>query len=288
MKKLLTTSLLMLLVNFTIGFYDINASIISLTPVSDGHYYFYFDSCGLCPDVPYCEMLDCDLYEMEISNEIIVSASFMKAPGYGSERRTGIIEFNISNVGNFYNSGQMQAHIFLKAKEGNCLNLALYNIDDTQEDGIIGANDVGTTDLIEQVSMSQFSEGTIVFNVTNALEHDLYEPNQTEFSGFVLKGCDYNYVDFYDHTNPVYAPRLKITVSCVAEKIYGSNSHETELLRSIRDNILSKTQEGRGLIKLYYQWSPVIVRAMEADEEFKQEVKDMVDKILPMIEGVVE
>ena len=70
---------------------------------------------------------------------------------------------------------------------------------------------------------------------------------------------------------------------CPIIQIYGEHSTETELLRSIRDNVFSKTQEGQELIKLYYQWSPVIVRAMEADEDFKQEVKEMVDEILPLI-----
>ena len=72
---------------------------------------------------------------------------------------------------------------------------------------------------------------------------------------------------------------------CLVQSIYGTDSTETQLLRSIRDNVLSKTHEGRELIKLYYQWSPVIVRAMEADEEFKQEVKELVDELLPLIEG---
>jgi len=74
------------------------------------------------------------------------------------------------------------------------------------------------------------------------------------------------------------------SLPCSMSLIYGEHSAETELLRSLRDNILSKTQEGQELIKLYYQWSPVIVRAMEADEEFKQEIKEMVDEVLEVIE----
>ena len=70
---------------------------------------------------------------------------------------------------------------------------------------------------------------------------------------------------------------------CLVRSIYGEHSTETELLRSIRDNVLSKTQEGRELIELYYQWSPFIVKAIEADEEFKQEIKEMIDNMLPMI-----
>ena len=71
---------------------------------------------------------------------------------------------------------------------------------------------------------------------------------------------------------------------CPPELIYGDNSEETELLRSIRDNILSKSHEGRELIKLYYQWSPLIVRAMEHDADFKADVKEMVDGVLGMVE----
>ncbi len=70
---------------------------------------------------------------------------------------------------------------------------------------------------------------------------------------------------------------------CPSETIYGKDSYEVRLLRSIRENVLNKSPEGQELIKLYYQWSPYIVRIMEADEEFKQEIKDIIDEILPMI-----
>jgi len=67
---------------------------------------------------------------------------------------------------------------------------------------------------------------------------------------------------------------------CSAETIYGENSEEAALLRYVRDTILSKTPEGQEIIKLYYQWSPAIVKLMEEDEEFKQDVKEMIDGIL--------
>ena len=76
--------------------------------------------------------------------------------------------------------------------------------------------------------------------------------------------------------------------NCPVATLYGEDSYEVEQLRYFRDNVLSKTHEGRELIKLYYQWSPVIVRAMKADEEFKKEIKQTVDVILPMIEGALE
>ena len=67
------------------------------------------------------------------------------------------------------------------------------------------------------------------------------------------------------------------------EKIYGEHSEETKLLRHLRDNILNKSPEGQELIKLYYQWSPAIVKAMEEDEEFKADIKEMIDGVLPII-----
>ncbi len=70
---------------------------------------------------------------------------------------------------------------------------------------------------------------------------------------------------------------------CMLEEIYGEDSEETELLRYIRDNILSPTPEGREIIRLYYEWNPVIVKAMEEDVAFKEQVKEMVDGVLELI-----
>ena len=75
---------------------------------------------------------------------------------------------------------------------------------------------------------------------------------------------------------------------CALSLIYGEHSAEAELLRSIRDNVLSQTPEGRELIKLYYQWSPAIVRTIEIDEGFKLEIKDMIEELFPMVGGTVE
>jgi len=46
---------------------------------------------------------------------------------------------------------------------------------------------------------------------------------------------------------------------------------------------LSQTPEGKELIKLYYQWSPVIVKAMEEDEEFREDIKEIVDHLIYFI-----
>ena len=76
--------------------------------------------------------------------------------------------------------------------------------------------------------------------------------------------------------------------NCLVKKAYSKEWEKVVLLRSFRDNLLSKTPEGHEIIRLYYEWSPMIVKAMEADEEFKKEIKEMIDGILPMIRELVE
>jgi hypothetical protein len=75
-----------------------------------------------------------------------------------------------------------------------------------------------------------------------------------------------------------------IVQPCLTESIYGKQSEQTELLRYFRDNVLSQSPEGQEIIRLYYEWSPMVVNAMEADEEFKKEVKEMIDGVLILLE----
>ena len=70
---------------------------------------------------------------------------------------------------------------------------------------------------------------------------------------------------------------------CLTETLYGEHSEQTELLRYYRDNVLSKTNDGQELIRLYYEWSPVIVKAMEEDKAFKVEVREMIDIVLEVL-----
>jgi len=71
--------------------------------------------------------------------------------------------------------------------------------------------------------------------------------------------------------------------TCTAEKIYGVYSKETQLLRYFRDNVLGKTPEGRELIRLYYDWSPAITEVVDKDEEFKKDLKELIDGVLGLI-----
>jgi hypothetical protein len=75
---------------------------------------------------------------------------------------------------------------------------------------------------------------------------------------------------------------------CPTQLLYGKSSVTTERLRDFRDEVLSKTPEGREIIRLYYEWSPVIVRAIEEDEEFRKEITELIDRILPLVRGALE
>jgi hypothetical protein len=70
---------------------------------------------------------------------------------------------------------------------------------------------------------------------------------------------------------------------CPTEVIYGEDSEEVELLRALRDEVLSKTPEGREIIKQYYMWSPLLVEAVEEDIAFREEARDMIEEVLMMM-----
>lgn len=77
------------------------------------------------------------------------------------------------------------------------------------------------------------------------------------------------------------------TAFCPVEKMYGEHSRTAAILRYYRDGLLHKTPMGREVIRVYYQWSPAIVEAMEQDRKFKNEMKALIDGVLPVIEKAV-
>jgi hypothetical protein len=89
------------------------------------------------------------------------------------------------------------------------------------------------------------------------------------------------YLELYD--SPIAIDFPKTSTDCSVEELYGEYAKETAQLRNFRDNVLSKTPEGQELIKLYYQWGPVVVKAMKEDSAFKGNVKALIDGILPLV-----
>jgi len=74
-------------------------------------------------------------------------------------------------------------------------------------------------------------------------------------------------------------------IPCPLSLIYGDDSLQAKALRNFRDTVLRRTPEGRELIRLYYQWGPALARAMMADENFKEEAKQVADAVLMMLTG---
>jgi hypothetical protein len=160
-----------------------------------------------------------------------------------------------------------------------------------------------TTIFPEYYSISGRVTGDIFAGVSMILTGTDYSTLTTDINGYylflLLDSGDYTITPAYE--GYVFYPQNYViqsltddlsgidfvsarlqTTPCPSEIIYGEHSEETELLRSIRDNVLSKSQEGRELIKLYYQWSPAIAQAMEADEGFQKEVHELLKTILPL------
>ena len=75
---------------------------------------------------------------------------------------------------------------------------------------------------------------------------------------------------------------------CAAESIYGEQSEQTELLRTYRDNILSKTPEGQEMIKTYYKFSPTVTKLFELMPLLKNRAKTFIDGMLPGIRKKIE
>jgi len=76
-----------------------------------------------------------------------------------------------------------------------------------------------------------------------------------------------------------------ITNSCPIEEIYGEHSVEVAVLKNLRDTMLSTTPEGREIIRLYYEWSPVILMAIQNNGELKAEMGEMIDGVLGVDAG---
>ena len=160
------------------------------------------------------------------------------------------------------------------------------------------------------------SEAYCWIDIDDVIEGDVvtyewYGPNSALYfddtltMGFTGNGCAWHSIyirnaDAADmpgdwHVDVFYNDTFQFTENftiegglCPARQIYGDNSEKTQLLRYFRDSVLSKTPEGQEIIKLYYQWSPVIVKTMEEDEEFKEDVKELIDGILLLIEEVLD
>ncbi len=161
--------------------------------------------------------------------------------------------------------------------EAICEGRDLPWLQDTQEDDWWGTWGITYRD---EVILNRDGNEEAVFNLT---EHDLGNPNEyAAFKALLLDVAGQEPITSTTSTG-VFPTTTTSSPSCPSELIYGEHSEETEQLRYLRDSVLSKTPEGQEIIRLYYQWSPTIVKAMEEDEEFKENVEEMVDGVWGLV-----
>ena len=133
------------------------------------------------------------------------------------------------------------------------------------------------------------------------MPHPLYVARKTDgvSSNYYQGGLDdiriYNRALSDTEIQELYNPLTTTTTTttkpsgpCAAETIYGDNSEQTELLRKYRDNVLSKTAEGREIIKTYYKFSPIVTKLLEQRLLLKNRAKTFIDGMLPEIRRKVE
>jgi hypothetical protein len=158
--------------------------------------------------------------------------------------RTALIEFDISALEGSFVRSQIDAYLSLKVKNGNLYSnqcIELYNMQDANENGIIETADKDTVELIAEICEDLQPEDIVTFDVTSALEHDLFNPDQTSFSGFVLSG-DSTSIEFYDQADPHYAPKL--TISNFAECTSHSDCSDRFFCNGVERCILGKCRAG--------------------------------------------
>ena len=137
-----------------------------------------------------------------------------------------------------------------------------------------------------------YDEEKILGDYRSSISYLIEDTGTYGYYGECLQGIEFHW-EGSEHLeagllSKSYEINLSCVLGCLSKEIYGEDSEETELLRYIRDNKLNQTPEGRELIRLYYQWSPMIVKAMEKDKEFKEEVKELIDGVLELIGGGAE
>ena len=71
--------------------------------------------------------------------------------------------------------------------------------------------------------------------------------------------------------------------ACVAETILQDDEECLNVLREFRDKNLLKTEKGKRLVDLYYEYSPILIKLIEDKPELKAKLKQRIKTVIPGI-----
>ncbi len=78
-----------------------------------------------------------------------------------------------------------------------------------------------------------------------------------------------------------------LSADCPASSLLGGNDQQLEILRRFRDNVLTQSETGRMLIKLYYDYGQQLIPVLEANPALKEQGREILIKTLPLIELIL-
>jgi hypothetical protein len=218
MKRTIVLNVIFVLLTFSLAY----ATTIELTPYVDGQYYYdyncYHDFYD-CASPVYCE----EHVGLMDSNGFAVWTAFTCVNGFESHnyRNMPIIEFNISSLKGLFKTDQFTATLRLNVSDSNGTLgvIFLQDIHDGYENGVMELEDAATDYNISSIEGSYQGGDTLSFDVTNAIQHDLFDAYQTNFSGFNLLALDNPvfYVSFWSLENESYSPKLIIETTQIPQ-----------------------------------------------------------------------
>jgi len=124
-----------------------------------------------------------------------------------------------------------------------------------------------------------FGDGTIS-EVLNP-KHVYEEPGRYTVS-LTIDGEEISKADYVNILAGVDGQRLPSAL------VLDDDEAQLAILRDFRDNVVSQTLGGLGLIELYYKHSLELVSILEADEELRAEAGDVLSGFLPGFQSIID
>jgi len=148
--------------------------------------------------------------------------------------------------------------------EDNCPNVSNHEQDDSDDDGIGNTCDnCGFKSNPDQSDVDGDGLGDVCDNCPNT-----YNKDQTDTDGDGIgDACDDS--DDSEGETP-----------CAASVALDNDQDKLDILRRYRDEVLVKTPDGQETIRLYYEWSPLLVEVIEDNEGLRQQVGYLCETII--------